>query len=93
MTPVMVSMSKTPALAVGDAVMVPLPGKETPPRSGAGPVSDQSKTAALAGSSAAPSGVKPAIIMTAKVVVNFINCLPLWRLIRGTIGRDPSADK
>jgi hypothetical protein len=54
---------------------VPLPGKETPPRSGAGPVSDQSKTLALAGSDAAASGIKPAIVMTAKVVANFIDYL------------------
>jgi hypothetical protein len=33
MTPVIVSMSKTPVLAVGDAVTAPLPGRETPPRS------------------------------------------------------------
>jgi ABC-type transport system involved in cytochrome c biogenesis permease component len=46
MTPVMASMAQTPVLAVGDASIVPLPGKGTPPSSGAGPVSDQSKTSA-----------------------------------------------
>ena len=76
MTPVMVSMSKTPVLAVGDAVMVPLPGKERLPRSGAGPVSDQAKTLALAGWDADASGSIPAIIMAAKVVANFIDWLP-----------------
>src|ERR1700683_987438 len=75
MTPVMVSMAQTPVLSVGDAVIVPLPGRGSPPRSGAGPVSDQSKTLALAGSDAGASGSIPAIIMGAKVLANFINCL------------------
>src|ERR1700722_16218682 len=46
--PVMVSMSQTPGLDVS-VVMVPPPGRGTPPRPGAGPVIDQSKTLALAG--------------------------------------------
>ena len=63
--PVIVSIDQTPVLPVGDASIVPLPGNGTPPRSGEGPVSDQSKTFALAGSSAAPSG-KAAIIPAGK---------------------------
>jgi hypothetical protein len=68
-----VSMAQTPVLAVGDASIVPLPGKGTPPRAGAGPVDDQSKALALAGWDADASGSIPAIIMAAKVVANFID--------------------
>jgi hypothetical protein len=49
--------------------------KGTPPRPGAGPVSDQSKTSALAGSDAAASGSNPAIIKMAHDLVNFIRSL------------------
>jgi hypothetical protein len=62
-----------PVLALGDASIVPLPGKGTPPRSGAGPVNDQSKTLALGASDAAASGSKPPIITAANVVANFID--------------------
>jgi hypothetical protein len=75
--PAIVSISQTPGLDVSVAVIVPLPGKGTPPRSGAGPVSDQSKTSALAGSDAAASGSNPAIITTPHDLANFIRSLSL----------------
>ena len=75
--PVIVSISQTPGLEVSVAVIVPLPGKGTPPRPGAGPVSDQSKTSAPAGSDAAASGSNPAIIKMAHDLANFIRSLSL----------------
>src|SRR5271156_4785521 len=75
--PVIVSISQTPGLDVSVAVIVPLPGKGTPPSTGAVPVSDQSKPSAPAGSDAAATGSNPAIIKAAHDLVNFIRSLSL----------------